>query len=166
MKLKVTAPIPKATSQIEEPEEEIQEAIIGTTQENITANATVLTPTGLAAAFEYLKNNLVIVVTIAACLLIFMFRNNITTTLMKAGGKKVPKKVKKMKLPSLSKYKLAIRLKGVRGRKKEALEKEPEMRRPEVLEREIKRDIKELQQVLEADKKIKKKKKKFNLDNN
>jgi len=163
MKLKVTAP----TAPEIQPLEEVEEAVIGTTEENITSNETAIgVPTGLAAAFEYLKNNLVIVIAIASCLLIFIFRNNITTSLMKATGRKVPKKVKKMKLPSLSKYKLAIRLKRGKGRKKEVLEKEPEVRRPEALEREIKRDIKELQEILEAEKKIEKKKKKFDLENN
>jgi len=94
---------------------------------------------------------------------------------MKAGGRKVPKKTKqktkavkpsRFKLPSFSKYKLAINLKRGKGRKP-SLEKEPkEKGRPEVLEREIKRDIKELQNILETEKKIEKKNKKLNLDNN
>ena len=93
---------------------------------------------------------------------------------MKAGGRKVPKKIKQKtkaakpsRFKSLGKYKLAINLRRGRGRKAKMPEKEPkEIRRPEVLEREIKRDIKELQQVLEVEKKIKKKKKKLNLENN
>jgi hypothetical protein len=173
MELTVTSPQP--TAPIEAPEG-VEENAFETTQENITSNTTTIGPTGLAATFEYLRNNLIIVIAIASCLLIFIFRNDITTGLMKAGGKKVPKKTEKTKamkspkfsLPSFKNYKLVIDLKGVRGKRTKALEEEPkeEVKRPEVLEREIKRDIKELQQVLETEKKIEKKKKKLNLDNN
>jgi len=170
MKLTITQPEEPAT-QIEEPEETIAETL---GEENITANETAMGPTGLIATFEYLKNNLLIIVAIASCLLIFIFRNNITTVLMKAGGRKVPKKAKHKaisfnlpKLSSLKKYKLAINLKKGRWGKGKTLEEVPkEIKRPEVLEREIKRDIEELKQVLEAEKKIEKKKKRPNLDNN
>lgn len=155
------------------PTPETQETVENNTQENITSNETVVGPTGLAATFEYLKNNLVIIVAIAACLLIFMFRNNITTTLMKTSGRKItekPEKTRKtktvkIKLPSLKNYKLIV---GLKKGKTKALEKPvtEEIKRPAILEREIKRDIKELQHVLETEKKIEKKNKKVDVSEN
>ncbi len=89
---------------------------------------------------------------------------------MRAGGRKITKKpkqkIKKGKMPPLSKYKMDIRLKKDKGKKTKALKEPKEKRRPAALEREIKRDIEELQQILESERKIKKKNRKINLDNN
>jgi len=151
---------------------------------NITSNQTSVV-TGLAPAFEFFKNNLVIIIAVAACLLIFMFRNNLTTSLTGTIGKEEPE-THKAKSASFLKgikdrldYKLIVNLKKESKAKSlkeptevQGAEKIPEMvpekqpKRPAVLEKEIKRDINELQSILEAEKKVGKNKKKFNLGNN
>ena len=141
--------------------EDVQTASVEN-EENVTSNSTLLAPTGLLATFEYLQNNLVIIIAIASCLLIFMFRNNITNTLRGGTGEKPAKTgKKKLKMPDFKKklggYSLEIDLK--KGGVKQVDEKED--KRPEVLEREIKRDIKELQGILDAENKMKKKKTKL-----
>jgi hypothetical protein len=52
-----------------------------------------------------------------------------------------------------------------KGKAKDLGPERPGIRRPEVLEREIKRDIKELQHVIDTEKKMNKKKK-FDAENN
>jgi hypothetical protein len=142
--------------------------------------------TGLAPAFEFFKNNLVIILAVAACLLIFIFRNNLTTALTGTLGKEETE-TRKAKAASPLKgikdklnYKLVVNLKKESKEKNmkepteaiETAEKVPETvpgkepKRPAVLEKEIKRDIKELQSILDAEKKVGKNKKKFNLGNN
>jgi hypothetical protein len=152
---------------------------------NITSNQTASGATGLAATFEFFKNNLVIILAIAACLLIFIFRNNLTTALTGTLGKEEAE-TQKAKTASPIKgikdkfdYKLVVNLKkeSKANNLKETTEvqgteKVPELvpgkepKRPAVLEKEIKRDIKELQSILDAENKVKKNKKKFNLGNN
>jgi len=152
---------------------------------NITSNQTASGATGLAATFEFFKNNLVIILAIAACLLIFIFRNNLTTALTGTLGKEEAE-THKAKTASPLKgikdkfdYKLVVNLKKESKAKNlkeptevQGAEKVPEMapekqpKRPAVLEKEIKRDIKELQSILDAENKVKKNKKKFNLGNN
>jgi len=152
--------------------------------QNITSNQTSVV-TGLAPAFEFFKNNLVIILAVAACLLIFIFRNNLTTALTGTLGKEEPE-ARKAKTASPLKgikdklnYKLVVNLKKESKAKNlkepteiQGAEKVPEMvpekqpKRPAVLEKEIKRDIKELQSILDAEKKVGKNKKKFNLGNN
>ena len=74
---------------------------------------------------------------------------------MKAGGRKIhEKKIKQKEV---------IKVKPVKNIK---VKKAKESKRPEVLEREIKRDIKELQEILDSEKKLGKKIKKVSLDNN
>jgi len=170
MKLTVTSSQPAATPPITQPENNETLPSVATEQENntqnMTSNQTLVGPTGLAATFEYLKNNLVIIIAIAACLLIFFFRNNITET-MTIG--KVPQRThKQLKIPSLKNYKLIVGLKKGKDEPEmpERLEPKPEVRRPQVLEREIKRDIKELQQIIDSEKKIDRKKKNIKMENN
>lgn len=158
--------------------------------ENITSNKTSSVATGLVSAFEFFKNNLVIILAVAVCLLIFMFRNNLTTALGGTLGSEEAEKTHKSTSPlkaikdKLS-YKIVLNLKKESKAKSlkepikeaEAVEKVPEAiheanapeketKRPAILEKEIKRDIKELQSILDAEEKVKKNKKKFTLGNN
>ena len=164
-----------------------------TVQENETANITsnqTSVVTGLAPAFEFFKNNLVIILAVAACLLIFIFRNNITTALGGTLGNEEAEKTHKAKSTSPLKgikdklnYKLIVNLKKESKAKSlkeptevqdtekvpEAISEkvpEKETKRPAILEKEIKRDIKELQSIIENEKKVGKNKKKFSLGNN
>jgi hypothetical protein len=153
--------------------------------ENITSNQTSSVATGLAPAFEFFKDNLVIILAVAACLLIFMFRNNLTTALGGTLGKEEPETHKAKSASPLKGIKDKLNYKIVVNLKKESkakdlketaevqgAEKIPEMvpekqpKRPAMLEKEIKRDINELQSILEAEKKVGKNKKKFDMKNN
>ena len=130
------------------------------TFDNSTSNAT-----GLMSNFHYIQDGFVLLLGVAACLLVFFFRGNITTA-MRSEGKFMKKEAvtieKGVKMPKLAKYKLMIDLKkeGESG----PVVKDEKERRPEVLEREIKRDIKELRNVLDTEKKLEKKK--SNMENN
>jgi hypothetical protein len=130
--------------------------------QNVTGGEELAAPTGLAPAFEYLKNNMLIIIAIAACVLIFIFRKDVNENLSKATGIKEYKghsKGPSFDLSSL-KEKLNFKLPNLKPSKPTGIEPEkPEIRRPEVLEREIKRDIKELQNIIDTDKKMNKKKK-------
>jgi hypothetical protein len=143
---------------------------LGASNENTTSNETQNTtseqpvgPTGLTSIFEYLRNNLLIIVAIAACVLIFIFRDDVNENLAKITGRKtmsidfssIKSKINN-KLPDFGKIK-----RGVRDLRPE----KPGIKRPEVLEREIKRDIKELQNVIDTEKKLNKKKK-SDIENN
>jgi hypothetical protein len=171
-------PLPSVTVSPQETEQQNETA-------NITSNQTVSGATGLAATFEFFKNNLVIILAIAACLLIFIFRNNLTTALTGTLGKEEAETHKAKTASPLKgikdkfNYKLIVNLKKESKAKNlkeptevQGAEKVPEMvpekepKRPAVLEKEIKRDIKELQSILDAENKVKKNKKKFNLGNN
>jgi len=170
MKLTVTSSQPVAIPPITQPENNETLPSVATEQanntQNMTSNQTLVGPTGLAATFEYLKNNLVIIIAIATCLLIFFFRSNITETMTRG---KVPQRMhKQLNLPSLKNYKLIVGLKKGKDEPEmpERLEPKPEVKRPQVLEREIKRDIKELQQIIDSEKKIDRKKKNIKMENN
>jgi hypothetical protein len=130
--------------------------------QNITGGEGLAAATGLAPAFEYLKNNMLIIIAIAACVLIFIFRENVNENLSKATGIKEYKGHSKR--PSFDllflKEKLNFKLPNLKPSKPTSIEPEkPEVKRPEFLEREIKRDIKELQNIIDTEKKINKKKK-------
>jgi hypothetical protein len=187
MKLTVASPqpIPPMPSETVSPQETAQQNETA----NITSNQTSVV-TGLAPAFEFFKSNLVIILAVAACLLIFIFRNNITTALGGTLGNEEAEKTHKAKSTSPLKgikdklnYKLIVNLKKESKAKSlkeptevqdtekvpEAISEkvpEKETKRPAILEKEIKRDIKELQSIIENEKKVGKNKKKFSLGNN
>jgi hypothetical protein len=127
----------------------------------------------------------VIILAVAACLLIFIFRDNLTTALTGTLGKEEAETHKAKKASPLKgikdkfDYKLVVNLKKESKAKNlkeptevQGAEKVPEMvpekqpKRPAVLEKEIKRDIRELQSIIENENKVKKNKKKFSLGNN
>jgi len=149
----------------------LETPIASTTSEtqNVTTSEQIAAPTGLAATFEYLTNNLLIIIAMAACVLIFIFREDVNENLAKVTGKSYKthykgkaidfssiKKKMNYKLPDFGKFKM----------NKRKLEPEkPEVKRPEMLEREIKRDIKELEHIVDVERTMNKKKK-FNVENN
>jgi hypothetical protein len=133
------------------------EDVTANTTENLTSNSTaIFSVTGLVSTFEYLKNNLMFILAIAACALIFIFRDNVTD-MLSIGMKTARKEGRRVKMPAIGKmnYKLSINLKKANP-VNSTIKEYSKPQRPEVLEREIKRDIKELQNVLESEKKLKK----------
>ena len=186
MKLTVNSSQPQPIQPL--PSETVESPTPTTSQDNSTANITsnqTSVATGLAPAFEFFKDNLVIILAIAVCLLIFIFRNNLTTALGGTLGKEEPETHKAKSASPLKGIKDKLNYKIVVNLKKESkakdlketaevqgAEKVPEVvpekgpKRPAMLEKEIKRDINELQSILEAEKKVGKNKKKFDMKNN
>jgi hypothetical protein len=148
-------------------EEEIVEAVLNTEETPASDNETEVLPTGfLNASSEYIPY-IIPVLGITASVLIFLKRDDITVNLMGLIGTNVPekqthKKSKKSKKHKHKKhpfkkftYKLSINLK--KENKPKTLEIEEE--KADKLEREIKRDMKELENIIETEKKIKKRRK-------
>ena len=146
-------------------DEEIVEAAL-TTDENATSeNETETSPTGfLNASSEYIPYIVPVIGTVAS-VLIFFKRDDITSNLLGLVGTTVPekqihkkaKKAKKHKKPSFKDftYKLSINL--MKEKKPKTLEMEEE--KADKLEREINKDIKELKNIIETEKRIKKRRK-------
>jgi hypothetical protein len=144
-------------------EQVIEEAAL-TIEQNLTDNGTASNATGfLNISSEYVPY-MVLALAAVFSIIIFFNREVITQNLMKIGGvapaieSKKPKK--SIKLPSLNKfnYKLSINLlKEKMGNEPKTLDLKEE--KVHDLEREIKKDVKELENIIEAEKKIKKNRK-------
>ena len=142
----------------------IEEAAVINADQNSTGNDTFSNATGfLNIKSEYVPY-VVIALGAALSIIIFFNRGFITENLMKMGGISPAKEAKKpksgIKLPSLKKfnYKLSINLKKqLIGNEPKTLDLKEE--KADDLEREIKKDMKELKNIMEAEKKIKKNRK-------
>ena len=113
-------------------------------------------PTALFSMSSEYFPFMVLILAIAMSIIIFVKRDTITTNFMKMGG------VKKTKEKSKNKFKLQEIKNLFAGKKQKTSDAkmlEMEEEKADDLEREIKKDMKELQNILEAEKKIKKKRK-------
>ncbi|MFH1473833.1 MAG: hypothetical protein ABIE55_02965 [Candidatus Aenigmatarchaeota archaeon] len=147
-----------------EPSEEVVEAVLAT-QEAAPENETEEgAPTGfLPFSSEYVPYMVLLVGAIVS-IMVFLKRDDITAGLMGISGVKAPKRQtrkkveKKAKKPSFRDFdwKLSV---GLKKEKKPKTLEIPSAEREEVLEREISKDIKELKNIMEAEKRIKKRKK-------
>ena len=114
----------------------------------------MILPTALFSMSSEYFPYMVLLLAIAVSIIIFMKRDVLTSNFMKIGGVKKTKKTNKSKLDPF---------KSIFPRKRQKIEDtkvlEMEEEKAEDLKMEIKKDMKELQNILEAEKKIKKKRK-------
>lgn len=139
--------------------ETVEEAVL-TSEEAVEQNETEAGPTGfLHISSEYIPY-MVLVLGIALVLTIFLKRDAVTQNLMSITGMKIVKDTKKKKVSKLASLKnFGYRLSENFTKSKQPKTIDMEEEKVKDLETEIKKDMKELENILEAEKKVKKNRK-------